>query len=177
MSIPPFLMKYADQLALMATLYLPKVLLALVVLVIGFWLVGYAVKVMDKALSVQRVDRALAGFVHSMVTIVLKILVLITVANMVGIEMTSFIAILGAGSLAVGLSLQGSLGNLAGGILILTFKPLRIGEDIESQGQRGTVERIEIFSTHLRSADGTKMIIMPNGALSNSVIGNYSRKA
>ncbi len=174
--MPASLSKYADQFVSMAMVYLPQALLALVVLVIGFYLVRIAVSIMDKALTTQRVDRTLAGFLHSMVTIVLKVLILITVAMMVGIQMTSFIAILGAASLAVGLSLQGSLSNLSGGILILFFKPFQVGDDIEAQGQRGTVHKIEIFSTLMKSADGTKMIIIPNGALSNSVIGNYSRK-
>ena len=170
-------MKYADQFVALAMIYLPQVLLAIITLLVGFKLVKIVVAIMDKALSTQRIDRTLTGFLHSMVTIVLKMLILITVAMMVGIQMTSFIAILGAASLAVGLSLQGSLSNLSGGILILFFKPFQVGDDIEAQGQRGVVHKIEIFSTLVKSADGTKMIIIPNGALSNSVIGNYTRKA
>lgn len=175
--MPTALMKYLDQFVSMAMVYLPQVLLAVITLLVGFRLVRIAVAIMDKALSTQRIDRTLTGFLHSMVTIVLKMLILITVAMMVGIQMTSFIAILGAASLAVGLSLQGSLSNLSGGILILFFKPFQVGDDIEAQGQRGVVHKIEIFSTLVKSQDGTKMIIIPNGALSNSVIGNYSRKA
>lgn len=93
---------------------------------------------------------------------------------MIGVQMASFIALIGAAGLAVGLSLQGSLGNFAGGILILTFKPFKVGDEIEAQGQRGEVQRIEMFSTVLKHGDGTAII--PNGALSNGVIVNHSKR-
>ncbi len=173
--MPDYLQKYIDQLVSMTIHYLPQLVLALITLLVGFKIINVAVRMMDRALKIQRLDRTLIGFLKSFVAIALKILVLITVAMMVGIQMTSFIAMLGAASLAVGLSLQGSLSNLSGGILILVFKPFSVGDDIESQTHRGTVEKIEIFSTVLKSADGTKLIIMPNGPLSNSIIGNYSR--
>jgi len=168
------LSRYFDIVVGMVLQYIPQVVLALITLIVGFWGVKIVVRGMQRALSMQRVDRSLAGFIESMVSIGLKILVIMTVAMMVGIQMTSFIALLGAAGLAVGLSLQGSLANLAGGFLILLFKPFAVGEEIGALNQRGTVEKIEIFSTILRGGDGI-MIILPNGPVSNGVIVNYTR--
>jgi small conductance mechanosensitive channel len=168
------LLKYLDIFVSMAMQYIPQVILALITLWLGFWLVRTVVRGMKKALLLQHVDPSLTSFLDSSVTIVLKILVIMTVAMMVGIQMTSFIAILGAAGLAVGLSLQGSLANLAGGILILVFKPFAVGEEISAMAQKGVVEKIEIFATILRGENET-MIIIPNGPLSNGVIINYSR--
>jgi len=168
------LMHYSDLLVAMAMQYVPKVFLALITLVVGFWLVRFLIKAMHRALQMERVDKSLAGFLENLISIVLKILVIMTVAMMIGVEMTSFIALLGAVGLAVGLSLQGSLANLAGGILILFFKPFKVGEEITAMTQKGVVEKIEMFATVLRGADGT-MIIIPNGPLSNGVVLNHSR--
>lgn len=114
---------------------------------------------------------SLASFLTSLVNIVLKVLLLITVAGMVGFETTSFVAILGAAGLAVGLALQGTLANFAGGVLILIFKPYVVGDTIESQGKSGEVREIQIFNTILTTAQGDT-IILPNGATSNNVIVN-----
>ncbi len=153
--------------------YAPRLALAILTFYVGFALVRTAVRVVDKALKLQNVDASLAGFLESMVSVSLKALVLITVANMVGVEMTSFIAILGAAGLAIGLSLQGSLANLAGGILILLFKPYAVGDAVEAQGFSGVVRKIEIFNTILETDDG-RTIIIPNGQLSNGSIVNFS---
>lgn len=169
------LVQYADIFAAMGLQYLPKALLALVTLFVGFRLVRYVLLVTDRALRIQRADPSLISFLRSLINFGLKILIVITVLAMLGVQMTSFIAILGAASLAVGLSLQGSLSNLAGGVLILVFKPFKVGEEIEAQTQRGTVEHIEMFQTIVRGKDG-QMIIMPNGPLSNTIIINHSRK-
>lgn len=168
--------EYIDLLAQMSITYLPKVLLALIVLAVGFRLVHWAVHGVHRTMRARNVDHSLTGFVESLTSVLLKILVLVTVANMIGIEMTSFIALIGAAGLAVGLSLQGSLSNLAGGVLALFFKPYKVGEVIEAQGHKGTVERIEMFTTIVRKEDGS-LAIMPNGALNNGVIVNHSRKA
>ncbi|MFP5341034.1 MAG: mechanosensitive ion channel family protein, partial [Gammaproteobacteria bacterium] len=106
---------------------------------------------------------------------ILKLLLLVSVASMIGVETTSFIAVIGAAGLAIGLALQGSLANFAGGVLILLFRPIRVGEWIEAQGVAGTVDSIQIFHTVLKSADN-KTIVVPNGALSNGHITNYSRE-
>ncbi len=155
--------------------YLPRVLLALITLWIGFRLVGFAVMAAERMMRVRHVDTTVSIFFQSAIGIVLKIMILLSVAAMVGVQTTSFIAFLGATTLAVGMSLQGSLANLAGGILILFFKPFKVGDDIEALTKRGRVERIEIFYTMLTGENGMQ-IIMPNGALSNGVIINYSRK-
>jgi len=166
---------YLQVFGAMVVQYVPRLLLALAVLWVGFFLVRIVTGAMDRAFSHQRLDRTLAEFLKSFVSIVLKILVIVTVATMVGVQTASFIALIGAASLAVGLSLQGSLSNFAGGILILTFKPFKVGDEIEALGHKGVVARIEIFYTLVEKGDGTA--IVPNGALSNGVIVNHSRKA
>lgn len=168
-------LKYLELIGTMAVQYVPRVILALITLWVGFFIVRMIVRVMDKTFSHQRLDRTLTEFLKSLVSIILKILVIVTVATMVGVQMTSFIALIGAVGLAVGLSLQGSLSNFAGGILILTFKPFKVGDEIEVLGHKGEVARIEIFYTIMAKGDGTAII--PNGALSNGVIVNHSRTA
>ena len=161
----------------LALQYLPKALLALLTLWIGFRLTAVAQRLTNKALQLRHVDRSLAGFLESIVSIGLKALVIITVATMIGVQTTSFIALLGAVGLAVGLSLQGSLSNLAGGVLIILFKPFSVGDVIEAQGHKGTVRTIELFTTILKT-DGEKgVVIIPNGPLSNAVIVNHTRTA
>lgn len=160
---------YAQQFQTLALLYLPRVLMAAVALVVGWWLIGWASRLITKA--AMRLDVSLASFLTSVVTIVLKVLLLITAAGMVGFETTSFVAILGAAGLAVGLALQGTLANFAGGVLVLIFKPYVVGDTIESQGKSGEVREIQIFNTILVTPQGDT-IILPNGATSNNVIVN-----
>ncbi|WP_210519817.1 mechanosensitive ion channel family protein [Hymenobacter terricola] len=160
---------YAQQLQTLIILYLPRVLMAGVALVVGWWVIGRASRII--AAATARLDVSLASFLTSLVSIVLKVLLLITVAGMVGFETTSFVAILGAAGLAVGLALQGTLANFAGGVLILIFKPYVVGDTIESQGKSGEVREIQIFNTILVTPQGDT-IILPNGATSNNVIVN-----
>lgn len=166
---------YLQVFGAMVVQYVPRLILALLVLWVGFFVVKLVLRAMERAFSHQRLDRTLAEFLKSFVSIILKILVIVTVATMVGVQTASFIALIGAASLAVGLSLQGSLSNFAGGILILTFKPFKVGDEIEVLGHKGVIARIEIFYTIMRKGDGTAII--PNGALSNGVIVNHSRQA
>ncbi len=154
--------------------YIPKALLAVATLFVGFWLVGKVTKFVNSTLLSQHVDPSLSTFLKSLVSIGLKVLIIITVAGMVGVEVTSFIAVIGALGLALGLSLQGSLGNLAGGIIILLLKPYEVGDHISAQGQKGTVDRIEIFSTVLRNAEGHTVYI-PNGMVAGGVITNEGK--
>jgi len=163
------------QIMPMVLAYLPKLLMALLVLVVGWPLIGFFVHLLNKALKKQDIDISLRPFLSSIASISLKIMLLITVASMLGLEMTSFIAVLGAATLAIGLSLQGSLSNLAGGFLILFFKPFSVGDVIESGNHIGRVEAIKVFSTTLVTADN-KVIILPNGPLANSDIINYTLK-
>jgi small conductance mechanosensitive channel len=155
--------------------YSGKLTLALITFLIGWWLVGRLTASISRLLSMRQVDRALGSFIGSLVSIVLKVLLLISVASMVGVETTSFIAMIGAAGLAIGLALQGSLANFAGGVLIMLFRPFRAGDWIEAQGVAGSVDSIQIFHTTLKTADN-KVVIVPNGSLSNGHITNFSRE-
>ncbi|MDX2354949.1 mechanosensitive ion channel family protein [Stutzerimonas xanthomarina] len=155
--------------------YGAQVTLALLTFLIGWWLINKLVGKVGTVLNRRQVDASLHGFIESLASIILKVLLLISVASMIGVETTSFIAVIGAAGLAIGLALQGSLGNFAGGVLILIFRPIRVGEWIEAQGVSGTVHSIQIFHTVLKSADN-KTIVVPNGSLSNGHITNYSRE-
>ena len=164
---------YMDTAVELAMNYGPKLLLAIIVLIVGLWIVNRVVRVMGAGMERSNTEPTLARFLSSLVSIGLKALLLISVASMIGIETTSFIAILGAAGLAVGLALQGSLANFAGGVLVLLFKPFKVGDFVEAQGVAGSVSEIQIFNTVVRTGDN-KTIIIPNGAISNGIITNYS---
>lgn len=146
---------------------------AILTLVVGLWIVKFISKGIRKGLDKGGTEETLKSFVISLVTILLKVLVYITALGMLGVEMTSFIAIIGAAGLAVGLALSGALQNFAGGVMILFFKPFRAGQLIEAQGHLGTVKEIQIFSTILKTPDN-KTILIPNGELANGSITNFS---
>ncbi|KTC43974.1 MAG: mechanosensitive ion channel family protein [Pseudomonas sp.] len=156
--------------------YGSRVLLAVLTLAIGWWLINKLTHKVGKLLALRNADLALQGFISSLANIVLKVLLIVSVASMIGVETTSFVAAIGAAGLAIGLALQGSLANFAGGVLILLFRPFRIGDFIEAQGISGTVDSIQIFHTVLRTGDN-KTVIMPNGNLSNGIITNYNRQS
>lgn len=153
--------------------YGPKLLGAIIVWLIGSWLIKLFVKAIGKMLENKKTDASLKTFLKSFVSILLKVLLVISVMGMIGIEMTSFIAILGAAGLAVGMALSGTLQNFAGGVILLIFKPYKVGDYIEAQGYAGTVSEIQIFNTLLKTPDN-KTIIIPNGGLSTSSMINYS---
>ncbi len=155
--------------------YGAQVTLALLTFLFGWWLINTLTAKVSGLLQRRKVDPTLHGFIGSLAGIILKVLLLVSVASMIGVETTSFIAVIGAAGLAIGLALQGSLANFAGGVLILLFRPIRVGEWIEAQGVAGTVHSIQIFHTVLKSADN-KTIVVPNGSLSNGHITNYSRE-
>ncbi len=165
--------EYVDMLKEMALAYAPKLALAIIVLLVGLWLIGGVVKVMDKAMKKRGVEATLSHFLKSLTGISLKVLLMISVASLVGIATTSFVAVVGAAGLAIGLALQGSLANFAGGVLILFFRPFKVGDFIEAQGYMGTVKEIQIFNTILNTPDN-KRIIIPNGKLSNDCLTNFS---
>jgi len=165
----PQLSIYFERLTSLVVLYLPRLLSALVLLIVGWWAIGWASRLVSAATA--RLDVSLSSFLSSMFSITLKVLLLISAAGMAGFETTSFVAILGAAGLAVGLALQGTLANFAGGVLILIFKPFTVGDVIESQGKSGTVQAIQIFNTLLLTPQGDT-VILPNGATSNGVIVN-----
>ncbi|MGI4991802.1 mechanosensitive ion channel family protein [Halobacteriovorax sp. GFR7] len=148
----------------------------IIVLIIGLKVINFIDRLVDKALQKKEVELSLRGFITSIVSIALKIGLFITIIGMVGIKTTSFVAMLGAAGLAFGMSLQGALGNLAGGVLILFFKPFRVGNVIEAQGFIGKVKEIGLFCTILNTADN-KTVILPNGSLSSGSIVNYSAES
>ncbi len=168
-----FLEKYTKSAIDLTVEYTPKIILATIVLIVGFWLIKKLTRLSEKAMQRRDLDISLRTFLKSLISIGLKILLLITVAGMIGIQTTSLVTVLGAAGLAVGLALQGSLSNFAGGVLVLVFKPFKVGDYIEALGQKGTVKEIQIFSTILITVDN-KTIMLPNGSVSNNIIVNQS---
>ena len=151
----------------------PKVIGAILVLFIGLKLVKMVTTTSKKVMLKRGMDSSLIPFLVGIMNMGLKALVIISVMSMVGIEMTSFIALLGAAGLAVGMALSGTLQNFAGGVMILAFKPYKAGDFIEAQGYMGIVKHIDIFNTVLNTVDNKK-VILPNGPLSTSSLINYS---
>ena len=153
---------------------LPQLALAIFVLMVGSWLIRMFLKLVRKRFERRNVDLSLRDFIGSFLKVILYALLLLTTASMVGIQTTSFIAVLTAASLSIGLALQGSLSNFAGGVLILLFRPFKVGDYISSAaGAAGTVEKIDILYTTLRTAEGIA-VFAPNGPLANTVVSNFS---
>ena len=150
-----------------------KILGAVVIWIIGTWVIKKILKTTKKVMSKKDYDESLQKFLLNLVGWILKIVLIVVVLGTVGVETTSFAAILAAAGLAIGLALQGSLGNFAGGVLIMIFKPFKIGDLIEAQGELGVVKEIEIFITKLTGLSNREIII-PNGSLSNGNIINYT---
>jgi small conductance mechanosensitive channel len=150
-----------------------KFVLAIVVLVVGLLVIRWITRGMVKMMKRGNVNESLIPFLRSLTNILLKVMLVISVMGMVGIQMTSFIAVLGAAGLAVGLALQGTLQNFAGGVMILLFKPYEVGHFIEAQGFMGTVKEIQIFTTVLLTPDNRKVII-PNSPLATGSITNFT---
>lgn len=153
----------------------PAIFKALILLIAGKYAIQFILKLLGGAMDRYEIDPSLATFFKSFLKAVLWVLLGISAATTIGMEMTSFVAILGAAGLAVGLALQGSLSNFAGGVLILVFKPFRVGDVVEAQGTIGVVESIDILYSKIRNADN-KVVTIPNGALANNAIINYSHK-
>ncbi|MBB5021305.1 mechanosensitive ion channel family protein [Desulfurispira natronophila] len=160
-----------EQAASLTMAYAPKVILAIATLIIGMWLINRLVAVLDAKLGEK--DPTLNKFLCSLIGVVLKILLLLSVASMVGVATTSFVALVGAAGLAIGFALQGSLANFAGGVLILVFKPFKVGDTIEAQGYLGAVVEIQILYTVVNTFDNRRIVI-PNGSLSNATVVNVS---
>ena len=150
-----------------------KLLLALLTLVIGLWLIKRLIRIMGKYFELRKYEETLKKFLTQLISAVLKVLLIISVVSMLGVQMTAFIALLGAIGLAFGMALSGTLQNFAGGVLLLMLKPFKVGDYIEAQDYSGTVESIQIFHTILLTPD-KKTIIIPNGPLSNGAAINYS---
>lgn len=150
-----------------------KLLIALGILIVGLWLIKKLLYAINLIFERRNFDNSLKGFLRSFIDIILKVLLVITVLSTLGVEMTSFIAILGAAGFAIGMALSGTLSNFAGGVIILILKPFRVGDVIEAQGYLGNVKEIQIFNTTLNTFDN-KRIIIPNGALATGNLTNYS---
>jgi small conductance mechanosensitive channel len=157
----------------LAVTYGMKFVMAIVVLIVGLLVVKWITKAVVRLMKKGNVNDSLIPFLKSMLNILLKLMLVISVMGMVGIQMTSFIAVLGAAGLAVGLALQGTLQNFAGGVMILLFKPYEVGHFIETQGYMGTVKEIQIFTTVLSTPDNRKVII-PNSPMATGSITNFS---
>lgn len=152
-----------------------RLLSAIVVFFIGRWIVGLIVRSIDAAMRRADVDNTLAGFLDNIVRVTLMVLVLLTVATVLGIPTTNFLAIIGAAGLAVGLALKDSLSNFSAGVMLVLFRPFKVGDFIDAAGVSGTVEEIGIFKTDIRTPDN-KLIIVPNSLVYGDTITNYSAK-
>jgi len=148
---------------------------AILILVLGFWISARLTKILKRVLVARNVDLTLIGFLTSALKFILYLFVIIAAVSRIGIETTSFIAALGAAGLAIGLALQGSLSNVAAGVMLIIFRQIKVGQFIESGGVSGTIEKVGIFNTTLATVDN-KVIYIPNSKLINDNIINYSEK-
>lgn len=171
--LSPIMEKQIEQLKTMILLYAPNVLLALLSLVLGFWIISWITKLLTRTMGHRHIDPTVSNFLTSLVSVGLKVLLLLSVASQFGFQTTSFIAILSAMAFAVGLAMQGSLGHFASGVMLLVLKPYRVGDLVELNDKVGVVEGIHIFNTTLRTVDN-KRIFIPNGLITGEVITNIS---
>jgi small conductance mechanosensitive channel len=163
-----------DQFVSILINYAPRIVSAIVLLLLGIWFIKLIVRKMRAGLVKGDMDSSWSPFLTSATNVTLYTLLILSVASLIGIHTTSFIAVLGAASLAIGLALQGSFSNFAGGVMIVMFKLIKIGEYIETNGVIGRVNDVQLFHTTLQGHDN-RVIMVPNGVLSNNIIINYSR--
>ena len=152
-----------------------NIIIALVVYYVGRWIIKRVVKIIDKICEKKSVEISLKKFLLNLSRAVMYILLVTVIIGLIGLDMTSFIAIFASAGLAVGMALSGTLQNFAGGVMILAFRPFKVGDFIEAQGQAGTVKEISLFSTIINTLDN-KTIIVPNGGLSTGIVNNYSKE-
>lgn len=164
--------RYRETLTTFFLTYGAKFLVALLILVIGLWVIKRLVNFINRKMESHEVDPSLRPFLRNLLNVAFKILLIIVVISQLGMEMTSVFAVLGSAGLAIGLALQGSLANFAGGVLILALKPFRVGDYIEAQGVGGHVNLINILNTVIKTPDN-KTIYIPNGPLASSTIVNF----
>jgi small conductance mechanosensitive channel len=170
---PNYITGYADTFITALIDYSPKIISAFLILFIGLYAIRIINRIIRKIMVKRELDPTLTKFLADILLWALRVLLFVTFISKLGIETSSFVAILGAMGLAVGLSLQGSLSNFAGGMLIILFKPFKVGDTIEAQGVLATVQEIQIFVTKLITANN-QTVFVPNGSLSNGTITNYS---
>lgn len=168
------MINYVETFTEFAIAYLPKVVGAILTLLIGFWIIGWITGMVQRMMERRGFDETIRPFLTSLLDVGLKIMLLLSVAGMFGVETTSFVAIFGALAFAIGMALQGSLGHFSSGVMILVFKPYRVGDLVTiGGGQTGTVEAVQVFNTILRTLDNRK-IIVPNGLVTSNIITNIS---
>ena len=153
--------------------YGPKVLAALVIFIVGRWLARMLARLSERAMRRASVDSMLVGFGGNLIYIALFAFVVLAALNQLGVQTTSFIAVVGAAGLAIGLALQGSLSNFAAGVMLVFFRPFKVGDYVEAGGTAGTVEQIMLFTTRMKTPDN-KQVFVPNGQIFEGVIVNYS---
>lgn len=170
---PENITNYAETFIKVLIDYSPKLISAFLILFVGLYVIGVLNRIIKKIMVKRELDPTLSTFLSDILLWALRVLLFVTFISKLGVETSSFVAILGAMGLAVGLSLQGSLSNFAGGMLIILFKPFKVGDTIEAQGITATVSEIQIFVTKLINANN-QTIFIPNGSLSNGIITNYS---
>lgn len=172
---PDDLKKYGDQAVDAVVHYGPKLLIALAVFVIGRWIANFIVRLVRKALGLRKVDETLTQFLCNILRMALMVAVVITAMQQAGIETTSFVAVLGAATLAIGFALQGSLSNFAAGVMIILFRPFKAGDFVEAGGTAGVIEEVNVFATTVKTGDN-KVVIVPNSGIMGGNITNYSAK-
>ena len=175
MQLSLFLQNFLTGLGSFALTAGGRILAAAVILIVGFLVVGKVLKTLEKSRAFAKMDKTPRTFLIGFLNVVLKALLILTAATILGVPMTNIVAIVGSCGLAVGLAMQGSLANLAGGLMILIFKPFKVGDFIEANGFMGTVESISVLYTELVTPDNRK-VVAPNGSLSNATVVNYSAK-
>lgn len=156
--------------------YGPDFITALITLLVGLWIIGIITRTIRKVFVKKDFDPSLTPFLTTLINVLLKVMLFISVIGMVGVEMTSFVAILGAAGLAIGLSLQGTLQNFASGVMILIFKPFKVGDVIDAAGFLGSVREIQIFNTIMATPDNRRIII-PNSAIAGNSLTNISAES
>lgn len=167
--------KYWDTIVVYATEYGLKVIGAILIFLIGKWVANKLTKVVSNLMERSKVDTTLVRFAENVIYVLLMVVVILAALNGLGVETTSFVAILGAAGLAIGLALQGTLGNVGSGVLLVLFRPFKVGDVVQVAGQTGSVEAISLFATTLNTPDN-KVIIIPNSAVTGGNITNFSTK-
>ncbi|MFD2601842.1 mechanosensitive ion channel family protein [Flavobacterium suzhouense] len=166
---------YIERLFIHVVDFIPSLLKALLILTVGIIAIKIFRRIMTRIMTSREMDPTFLKFVLDVCTWIFRATLIVAIIQQLGIETTSLVALLGTIGIAVGLSLQGSLSNFAGGLLIVLFKPFRVGDYIEAQGQGGTVQSIQIFSTQLLTSNN-QVVYLPNGTLSNNTIKNFSQE-
>lgn len=170
-----FIEQFIEHFTQILVEYSPRIISSVLIFIIGWWAIRLIRKIMNRLMTRRKVDPTLTRFLNNIIIWSLKALLFVTIISRLGVENSSFVAIIGAAGLAIGLALQGSLSNFAGGVLIIMFKPFRIGDYITAQGVEGTVDEIQIFVTKLITPNN-QMIFVPNGSLSNGIVINHSQR-